>query len=394
LSRKTFKLTYTAPDEIALYDRQIRLWGVQAQEKIRNAKILLITMKALANEIAKNLVLAGIGSLTIIDHENVTDRDLGAQFFLSETDIGTNRAVAAAPRIMRLNPRVKVLVDQDDITTKSPPYFRDFDIVIATDLQPSTLNIINTVTRVNHKAFYAAGAQGFYGFIFSDLIEHDYVIEREKSNRETLLQPETRTRRVIDAKTKKESGKLVEMVTKRELYSTWFLASDAALLPAEFRKSPRRLRAVTPLLSCLRALWEFQDTHGRLPGPTKDDLRVFTQSAAAKHKALGLPTETLRAEFLRSFMQNIGSEIAPVTAVLGGQLAQDVINVLGHRQQPIQNMVLFDGELNEAPMYALHPEGPLGRDLLPLSEGLVNKVETTPAMDQAVLPVHNIGMPA
>jgi ubiquitin-like 1-activating enzyme E1 A len=93
-------------------------------------------------------------------------------------------------------------------------------------------------------------------------------------------------------------------------------------------------------------------------------------------------------------MQNIGSEIAPVTAVLGGQLAQDVINVLGHRQQPIQNMVLFDGELNEAPMYALHPEGPLGRDLLPLSEGLVNKVETTPVMDQAVLPVPNIGMPA
>lgn len=52
--------------------------------RIRSANILLITIKALANEVAKNLVLAGIGSLTIIDHEPVTETDLDAQFFLEE----------------------------------------------------------------------------------------------------------------------------------------------------------------------------------------------------------------------------------------------------------------------------------------------------------------------
>lgn len=41
-------------------------------------------MKALANEVAKNLVLAGIGSLTIIDHQDITEEDLGAQFFIAE----------------------------------------------------------------------------------------------------------------------------------------------------------------------------------------------------------------------------------------------------------------------------------------------------------------------
>ncbi|TEY80410.1 hypothetical protein BOTCAL_0038g00080 [Botryotinia calthae] len=351
-------------DEIALYDRQIRLWGVQAQEKIRSANILLITMKALSNEIAKNLVLAGIHSLTICDHSIVTPADLGAQFFISEADIGTNRAEAAAPQIQKLNPRVNVIVDKDDIRSKGPQYFGGFDIVIATDLDPESLNIINTATRLNHKPFYAAGVHGFYGFIFSDLIQHDYVVERERSNRPTLLQPETRTRSVIDVKTKKENGKSMEVVTKREFYSTWFLASDAATLPAEYLKSRRRLKAVTPVLTCLRALWEFvQLQNGRLPS-TKEDLQLFTVLAHKKHTALGLPVETLRSEVLRSFLQNLGSEIAPVTAVLGGQLAQDVINVLGHRQQPIQNMVLFDGDTMEAPMYALHPEGTLGEGLL------------------------------
>ena len=52
--------------------------------RIRSANILLITIKALANEVAKNLVLACIGSLTIIDHEPVTETDLDAQFFLEE----------------------------------------------------------------------------------------------------------------------------------------------------------------------------------------------------------------------------------------------------------------------------------------------------------------------
>jgi ubiquitin-like 1-activating enzyme E1 A len=71
-------------------------------------------------------------------------------------------------------------------------------------------------------------------------------------------------------------------------------------------------------------------------------------------------------------MGNLGSEIAPVTAVLGGQLAQDVINVLGQRQQPIQNLVIFDGDSNEAPMYALHPDGALGEGLLPISIAVEN----------------------
>ena len=47
-------------------------------------------MKALANEIAKNLVLAGVGALTVQDHQLVTDDDLGAQFFISEQDVGKN----------------------------------------------------------------------------------------------------------------------------------------------------------------------------------------------------------------------------------------------------------------------------------------------------------------
>ena len=353
-------------DEIALYDRQIRLWGMKAQEKIRNANILLITIKALGNEIAKNLVLAGIGSLTVVDHEIVTEADLGAQFFLSaaEGHIGMNRAVAASAAIQRLNPRVHVHIDTVNIRLKPPSFYSAFDVVITTDLDSNLLDVINTATRLSGRAFYAAGSHGMYGFLFADLIEHDFVIERARSNMATALGRETKTRSVI-AVSPKENDDKIELVTKRELYSTWLLASDVATLPDDVLRSARRRKAVTPVLSCLRALWGFTSVYGTSPNANnRTELEQFTRLAQEKHKALGLPVETLRSEVLRSFLQNIGSEISPVAAVLGGQLAQDVINVLGQTQQPIQNFVIFDGGAMEATMYPLHPDGPLGRALL------------------------------
>lgn len=361
-----------SPDDVALYDRQIRLWGMAAQQKIQNAHILLITMRGLAHEIAKNLVLAGVGSITLLDGSLVTEADLGCQFFLSEGGeslVGQNRAEAASHALRKLNPRVQVHVDPQSVTAKGPSYFAAYSVVIATDLGPDTVNIINTATRINSRPFYAAGTHGMYGFIFSDLIEHDFVIRREASNVATAPRQESRTRSVVHVSTETRGNKPTELVTKRELYSTWYLASDAAVLPAEYTASKRRLRCVTPALSCLRALWEFQLLHGgRLPDIlSREDLRVFTQIATQKHKALSLPSETLKPCVLRKFLQNLGSEIAPVTAILGGQLAQDVINVLGQSQQPIQNTVIFDGTTMEAPMYPLHPEMDLGASLLSVS---------------------------
>lgn len=68
-------------------------------ERLRSANILLIGMKALANEIAKNLVLGGIGFLTILDDQVITEEDLGSQFFISELHVGMN--VWIRPRISR-----------------------------------------------------------------------------------------------------------------------------------------------------------------------------------------------------------------------------------------------------------------------------------------------------
>lgn len=113
---------------------------------------------------------------------------------------------------------------------------------------------------------------------------------------------------------------------------------------------------MTPLLSCIRALFDFQtQAGGRYPIHTQQDLGTFTKLVNEKHLELQLPTETLRAEFLRSFLQNLGAELSPVASFLGGYLAQDVINVLGQKEAPLQNVLLFDGEDFTASQYSIHP---------------------------------------
>ncbi|KAJ4353875.1 E1 ubiquitin-activating protein aos1 [Didymosphaeria variabile] len=341
-------------DEIALYDRQIRLWGLEAQNRIRNANILLVSVKALANEIAKNLVLAGIGSITLADHEIITEEDLSAQFFISETDIGKNRAEAAAPKVQKLNPRVKVNVVTCDVSKETDTgFFTPFDMIIATDLDFIALTNINGCARIVNRPFYAGGSHGMYGYIFADLGCHEFVIEREVS-RKTELKAESATRSIIGVQFKKENAKNVELVTKRELYTPLLLSNTSPLAP-ELQGNTRKLKKVHPLLTCVRTLWEWERQGNGNPTRSLAELAAFSASAMDRHKELTLPPQTLTGDFLKSFLHNLGSEIAPVTAYLGGQLAQDVINVLGKREQPIQNLMLFDGEDSSGPVYALHP---------------------------------------
>lgn len=354
-------------DEIALYDRQIRLWGMQAQERIRTAHVLLIGLRGLGGEVAKNLVLAGIGSLTVADDQVFTEEDLGAQFLVTQADVGKNRAEAVKSELHNMNPRVKIQTNSSSVSqlVHNPQFFQQFTIVIATDLPVDVLQILNSVCRLCAKPFYAAATYGFHGYIFADLIQHSFVLEREKSNMTTRIGPESATRSIVSTATKKsDNGKTIELVTKTELYSPLSQVLHA-LLPTDRIQTRRKKLQISPILACIKALWNFQiNTAKAYPNENSpQDLAAFTQLATEWHKNyLLLPPETLKAEVLRQFLQGVSTELPPTCGFLGGALAQNVINVIGQNEQPIQNLLIWDGEEITAEIYAMHPLTP---DMVP-----------------------------
>lgn len=276
-------------------------------------------------------------------------------------------------------------------------YYAPFDIVIACDHDFMTLSMINTAARFASRPFYAAGIHGFYGYIFADLFGHEFVVEREKSNRATAIAAETMTRSVVSVTTKKESKdgggeKTIEIVKKQEIYCPFILANTSPL-PPDVLSSRRRLKAVGPLLPCLRALFDFQRSYLHFPIISNPQhLRDFTTLATDKVRELQLPPETLRADFLRSFIQNIGAEMVPSAAFVGGRLSEDVINVLGKREQPIQNFALFDGDGLEGKIYSLYsppPEAalPMGMDIAMGMDGAIDPMNGGLGMSMGMMPL-------
>lgn len=75
--------------EIEQYDRQIRLWGVDAQKRMRDARVLIVGLGALGAEVSKNLLLAGVNCV-FVDSATVVGAHLGAGFFLRADDVGKN----------------------------------------------------------------------------------------------------------------------------------------------------------------------------------------------------------------------------------------------------------------------------------------------------------------
>jgi len=170
----------------------------------------------------------------------------------------------------------------------------------------------------------------------------------------TELKQETKTRSVTAVREKKDSGKTVEFVTKQEVYSP-LRSVISSKVDSTWR--PRRRRMVPNVLPGVKALWKFQQAHNRLPEAKREDFAEMTGLIMEANRDLGLSDDIVKSSFIGPFVENATSEVAPVTAVLGGILAQDVINVLGKREQPLQNFLVFDGDTATAPILALHPEG-------------------------------------
>lgn len=266
-----------------------------------------------------------------------------------------------------MNPRVKLTVDDSDIRAKPASFYDAFDIVVATDLKFTTSSQINDACRASKNGkgtpFYASSAKfGLAGYIFADLISHPFVIERQKSNAKIAAGDiETPTRSVVSVELKKESNdKTVEVITKLEKYTSMREMASAPL-PPEFSRTLRKKGQVPPVLSCLRALWESElvppassPTHSSKPPSRAQHIIALAQK---HHAELGLGgSDTLPDTTVSSFLDGVDAQISPVSAFLGGRLAQDVINVLSQREQPIQNLLIFDGERTMAPILTMVPE--------------------------------------
>ncbi len=98
-------------DQLLRYSRQIMLpyVGFEGQEKLLNARVLIIGMGGLGSPIAMYLAAAGVGHLVICDFDEVDLSNLQRQIVHLNTDrIGINKAESAKQTLEQLNPEITI----------------------------------------------------------------------------------------------------------------------------------------------------------------------------------------------------------------------------------------------------------------------------------------------
>ena len=155
-----------------LYSRQIFTFGKEIMDKIVEKKILIMGLRGLGIETAKNIILSGPNEVSISDKNICRINDLGSNFYLTEKNVNINTLEESCiDKLKQLNPYVNVNIykgsSNDDL--------KKYDIIIITEIKSlEELYDINKLFRENKKYFIYALNFGLTGFLFVDFgDEHD-----------------------------------------------------------------------------------------------------------------------------------------------------------------------------------------------------------------------------
>ncbi|KAF8974646.1 ubiquitin activating enzyme [Flammula alnicola] len=375
----------TAIDE-GLYSRQLYVLGHEAMKKMAASNVLIVGMKGLGIEIAKNIALAGVKSVTIYDPEPVTVQDLSSQFFLRAEDIGKSRAAATLPRLAELNAYVPVrdLGGQagDEITID---LIKGFHVVVLSGVSYKKQLEINDWTHEHGVHFIAAETRGLFGSTFNDfgakftcvdptgeqpLTGMIVSVDKDKEGVVTCLDETRHGLEDGDFVTFSEVQGMSELngceprkVTVKGPYT--FSIGDTSGL-SEYKtggiftqvKMPKILD-YKPLRESLRnpeffitdfakfdrpailhvgfqALSEFESRHKRSPRPRNDEDAAIVVTLA---KELDPDADE---KVLKEMAYQSTGDLSPMNAVLGGFVAQEVLKACSAKFHPTFQHMYFD----------------------------------------------------
>jgi adenylyltransferase/sulfurtransferase len=160
------------PSPDSRYSRQSRFapLGAAGQNRIRQAKAVLIGCGALGTVMAELLTRAGVGRLRIVDRDFVELSNLQRQFLFDESDAAEAlpKAVAAARRLARLNAEVELEpVVADLVPANAEELLEDAHLILDGTDNFETRFLINDAAVSTDRPWIYAAAVGSYGLKFA-----------------------------------------------------------------------------------------------------------------------------------------------------------------------------------------------------------------------------------
>ncbi|XP_073295619.1 SUMO-activating enzyme subunit 1B-1-like isoform X3 [Primulina huaijiensis] len=270
--------------ETALYDRQIRVWGADAQRRLSKSHILVSGLEGSVIEFCKNIVLAGVGSVTINDDRLVTEELLTANFLIPLDESrysGRSLAELCCESLKDFNPMVRVSVEKGDLSSFGVDFFCKFDALVINCCSLATKKSVNEKCRKSLKrvAFYTVDCRDTCAEIFVDLQNYSYLKEKGDEKFECHVE-----------------------------YPSF----------------------------------EFEELEGRSPGETSTTDLLDVQKLKREICEANSVSESLIPDSLLVRLLKGKTEFPPVCAIIGGILGQEVIKAISGKGDPLKNFFFFD----------------------------------------------------
>jgi len=149
-------------EEIARYSRHLLLpeIGVEGQVKLKNAKVLIVGTGGLGAPLALYLSAAGVGTIGLVDFDDVDASNLQRQIIHSTRDIGRPKVASAKDRIKGINPLINVVVHNTMLTSQNA-----LDIIADYDIVADGTDNFQTRYLVNDACVFL-GKLNIYGSVF------------------------------------------------------------------------------------------------------------------------------------------------------------------------------------------------------------------------------------
>ncbi|XP_053551798.1 ubiquitin-like modifier-activating enzyme 1 [Bombina bombina] len=373
-----------------LYSRQLYVLGHEAMKRMQNSNVLISGMSGLGVEIAKNIILGGVRSVTVHDQGNAEWGDLSSQFYLREDDVGKNRAEVSYPRLAELNTYVPVTASTGPLTED---FLSGFQLVILTNSSLEEQLRVGDLCHSRDIKFIVADTRGLFGQLFCDFGKEMVVMDiNGEQPLSAMISMITKDNPGVvtcldEARHGFESGDFVtftEIQGMKELNSCepveikvlgpyTFSICDTTGFTDYVRggivsqvKMPKKI-SFKPLKDALsepefiitdfakfehpsqlhlgfQGLHEFQKKNGRLPKPRNeaDANEVLSLTQEINQRSGSAKQEKLMEDLIKKLAFQATGNLAPVNAFIGGLAAQEAMKACTGKFMPVMQWLYFD----------------------------------------------------
>ncbi|PTT03200.1 thiamine biosynthesis protein ThiF [Flavobacterium sp. HMWF030] len=134
--------------EFLRYNRQTILpeIGDEGQEKLKNAKVLVIGAGGLGCPILQYIATAGVGFIGIIDFDTIEIHNLHRQILYTENEIGKEKAIVAKEVVSKLNPLIEVVAVTEKLTIENAStIIAQYDVIVDGSDNFATRYLVNDI---------------------------------------------------------------------------------------------------------------------------------------------------------------------------------------------------------------------------------------------------------